>query len=154
MRQFYDVTQTIKDSLIEDDNVNTVRMGTTVDYDLEQQNIYPLSHIAPGSVTLNGSTMTMTFSIFCLDLVDESTDDLRDVADTFHGIDNMQDVMNTQLSVVNRLVSRMQRGDLHRSRYQTETASLTPIQDRLPNLAAGWQLDLEVTVPNTEICVE
>jgi len=153
MRQFYDVTQKIKDTLIADDNVNTVTMGRADTVDLAKQSIYPLSHITPTGVSHQGRIMVLTFEIACLDVVDETKEDLRDQADTFHGIDNLQDVYNTQLAVANRLISLMQRGDLHRDRYQTGDTSLRPFEDRLPNLTAGWVISLEVTVPNTEICI-
>lgn len=153
MRQFYDVTQTIKDSLISDSNVNTVTFGDSIGVDLAKQSIYPLAHVVPGGVSHNGQTMVLDFQVLLMDVVDDVTDDLRDQADTFHGVDNLQDVYNTQLAVANRLISRMQRGDLHREKYQVGDTSLSPFKDRLPNLTAGWVIDLSVTVPNDEICV-
>jgi len=153
MRQFYDVTQKIKDTLIADDNVNTVTLGGQIDVDLAKQSIYPLAHIVPGDVSHQERTMVMSFQVLVMDVVDETKEDLRDQADTFHGIDNLQDVYNTQLAVANRLIGLMQRGDLHRDKYQTGTTSMQPFQDRLPNLTAGWVINLDVTVPNTEICI-
>lgn len=153
MRQFYDVTQKIKDTLIADDNVNTVTMGGEIEVDLAKQSIYPLAHIVPGSVSHQERTMVVNLTVFLMDAVDDTKEDLRDQADTFHGIDNLQDVYNTQLAVANRLISLLQRGDLHRDRYQAGDTNIRPFQDRLPNLTAGWVIDLAITVPNTEICI-
>lgn len=153
MRQFYTVTQKIKDTLISDANVNTVTFGSLADVDLAKQTIYPLAHIVPGAVSHQENIMVMDVQVFLLDVVDDTDDDLRDVADTFHGLDNLQDVYNTQLQVANRLIARMQRGDLHRDKFQAGNTSLNPFQDRMPNLTAGWVIDLSVTVPNNEICV-
>lgn len=154
MRQFYEVTQKIKDTLIADPNVNTVTFGDSIDVDLAKQSIYPLAHVVPGGVSHQGSTMILSFQVLVMDVVDASVDDIRNNNDVFHGVDNLQDVYNTQLAVANRLISRMQRGDLHRDKFQAGNTSLSPFKDRLPNLTAGWVIDLDVTVPNTEICVE
>ena len=154
MRQFYEVTQKIKDTLIADPNINTVTFGDSIDVDLAKQSIYPLAHVVPGGVSHQGNTMVLSFQVLVMDVVDSSIDDIRNNNDVFHGVDNLQDVYNTQLAVANRLISRMQRGDLHRDKFQAGNTSLSPFKDRLPNLTAGWVIDLDVTVPNTEICVE
>lgn len=153
MRQFYTVTQKIKDTLISDANVNTVTFGDAIDVDLAKQSIYPLAHVVPGGVSHQGNVMVLDFQVLLMDAVDDTDTDLRDVTDTFHGVDNLQDVYNTQLQVANRLIVEMQRGVLHRDKFQTENTSLSPFKDRLPNLTAGWVIDLSVTVPNDEICV-
>ena len=153
MRQFYEVTQAIKNALIEDDNVNTVTLGDSNEVDLAKQSIYPLSHIIPGSVSLNGSTLTMSFDIVFMDIVSDSITDLRDVNDTLHGQNDLQDVWNTQLQVANRLVSRMQRGDLFSDLVQTENGGLEPFKDEYENLLAGWVLSVDVLAPNNDMCI-
>jgi len=153
MRQFYEVTQAIKDALIGDDNVNTVTLGDAAEIDLAKQNIYPLAHIIPGGVSLDGSTLTMSFDIVFMDVVSDSITDLRDVNDTLHGQNDLQDVWNTQLQVANRLVSRMQRGDLFSDLVQTTDGSLEPFKDEYENLLAGWVLSVDVLAPNNDMCI-
>lgn len=153
MRQFYTVTQKIKDTLIADANINTVTFGDSIGVDLAKQSIYPLAHIVPGAVSHNGSTMVLSFQVLLMDVVDDTKDDLRNQADPFHGVDNLQDVYNTMLAVANRLITSMQRATLHKDLFQTGDTGLNPFKDRLPNLTAGWVIDLDVTVPNNEICV-
>ena len=154
MRQFYTVTQKIKDTLIADDFVNTVRLGDPTEVDLKKNEIFPSAHIIPGSVTHNGSTLSMGFDVLVMDIVDVTKDELQEVVDPFHGVDNLQDVWNTQLQVANRLIVEMQRGSLHRDLFQTDTATIAPFKDRFENLLAGWVISLTVTVPNNEICVD
>ena len=45
VRGFYLITQTIKDQLLLDENVNTVTTGDLTEIDLSKQTIFPLSHI-------------------------------------------------------------------------------------------------------------
>ena len=42
-RGFYQITNTIKDQLLADDNINTVTTGDITDIDLNKQTIFPLS---------------------------------------------------------------------------------------------------------------
>ena len=45
VRGYYQITQTIKDQLLADENVNTVTTGDITEIDLSKQTIFPLSHI-------------------------------------------------------------------------------------------------------------
>ena len=45
MKGFYQVTETIKNQLLSDVNVNTVTTGDITKIDLSKQTIFPLSHI-------------------------------------------------------------------------------------------------------------
>ena len=45
VRGYYQITQTIKDQLLADENVNTVTTGDITKIDLSKQTIFPLSHI-------------------------------------------------------------------------------------------------------------
>jgi len=44
MRQFYDITQKLKDTLEAHSQVNVVTTGDIFDIDLNKQTIFPLSH--------------------------------------------------------------------------------------------------------------
>ena len=154
MRQFYTVTQKLHDLLIADNNVNVVTIGDISEVDLAKQNIFPLSHIMVGNPALNGSTMTMNFTVICMDIVDVSKEQLRDEGEPFYGMDNLQDIWNTQLQVCNRLVEQLRRGTAFSNGFQiTDTITATPFKDRFENLLAGWAIDIAIDVPNTEICI-
>jgi len=45
MKGFYQVTETIKNQLLSDVNVNTVTTGDITKIDLSKQTIFPLSHL-------------------------------------------------------------------------------------------------------------
>ena len=139
MRQFYTVTEKLHDLLIADDNVNTVSIGDISEVDLAKKSIFPLSHIVVGDTSLNGSTMTMNFTIVCMDIVDVNKVDSRNESEPFYGTTDLQDIWNTQLQVCNRLVEQLRRGDAFDNFYQlTGSINATSFKDRFENLLAGW----------------
>ena len=146
MQGFYNITTKIKETLALDDFVNTVTYGDIFEIDLNKQDIFPLSHFIVNSATLNGSVWQFSMSLLCMDIVDESKED---VEDKFLGNDNEQDVLNTQMAVINRLLELLRRGDLHSDLYQLEGApQIEAFFDRFENKVAGWTLSFDVLIPN------
>ena len=146
MQGFYNITTKIKETLALDDFVNTITYGDIFEIDLNKQDIFPLSHFIVNSATLNGSIWQFSMSLLCMDIVDESKED---VTDKFLGNDNEQDVLNTQMAVINRLLELLRRGDLHSDLYQLEgTPTIEPFVDRFDNKLAGWTLSFDVLIPN------
>lgn len=151
IQSFYDLTTKIKDILQADDNVNTVTFGDITEVDLNKQTIFPLSHIMINNVADNGQTLSYNISVMAMDLVDTSKDATTDI---FVGNDNRQDVLNTQLSVLNRLHQKLRKGLPHQDGYHLEgTASLEAFYDRFENELAGWVSTFTVvTMNNIDIC--
>jgi len=146
MQGFYNITTKIKETLALDDFVNTVTYGDIFEIDLNKQDIFPLSHFIVNSATLNGSVWQFSMSLLCMDIVDESKED---VTDKFLGNDNEQDVLNTQMAVINRLLELLRRGDLYTELYQLEgSPTIEPFVDRFENKVAGWTLTFDVLIPN------
>ena len=151
VRGFYLLTQAIKNQLISDVNVNTVTEGDLFDVDLSKQSIFPLSHLIVNTVAAQESVLRFNISVLAMDIVDESKEPTTDI---FIGNNNEQDVLNTQLAVLNKLVQVLRRGDLYNDKYQlTGDASLEPFVDRFENKVAGWTATFDVFVNNDiEIC--
>jgi len=143
---FYNLTDKLKEELIKDPFVNTVTYGNIFEVDLNKQTIFPLSHFIVNNVVDRGQTLLFNISLLCMDLVDESKDD---VTNEFIGNDNEQDVLNTQLAVANRIGAMLKRGDLYRTKYQLDgDVSLEPFVDRFDNKVAGWTATFNVVIPN------
>ena len=151
IRGYYLLTEAIKNALLSDINVNTVTEGDLFDIDLSKQSIFPLSHLIINNVTAQENVLRFNISILSMDIVDESKEPTTDI---FIGNNNEQDVLNTQLAVLNKLVQVLRRGDLYSSQYQLDgDASLEPFVDRFENKVAGWTATLDVLVNNDiEIC--
>ena len=146
MTGFYNVTDKIKDTLAAEPFVNTVTYGSLDDVDLNKQTIFPLSHLIVNNCSVANNTLTFNISVLAMDIVDESKEE---VEDDFVGNDNEQDVMNTQLAVLNRLIAILQRGDVYTDKFQVVGAvGCEPFVDRFENKLAGWTITFNVEIPN------
>lgn len=152
MKQVYDLLDKIKDQLRANEITNTVTYGDILEVDLNKTTIYPLSHLLLGDVVFSDHIITASVSILCLDVVDENKND--STFDSFYGSDDLQDVMNTQLQVVNDLQSHLRRGDLFKSILQiVGDVTAEPLQDKYENQLAGWSITFNVQMPNSDIDV-
>ncbi len=151
IRGFYLLTETIKDQLLGDVNVNTVTTGDIYDIDLAKQSIFPLSHIIINNVTTQEQVLTFNISILAMDIVDESKEATTDI---FRGNNNEQDILNTQLAVLNKLVMVLRKGTLYTDQYQLDgDATLEPFYERFDNRLAGWSATFNVFVKNDiDVC--
>ena len=146
MKGFYQITTAIKDQLYKDAFVNTVSSGDIFEIDLNKQTIFPLSHIIVNNATYNGNTWLFNISVLCMDVVDFSK---TEQTDQFLTNDNEQDVLHTQLMVINRLLEVLRRGDLYTELYQLQgTPNCEPFVDRFENKIAGWTVTFDVMVAN------
>ncbi len=146
IRAFYNITETIKSALLEDPNVLTVTTGNIADVDLSKQTIFPLSHIIVNNVSQQDRILSFNLSVLSMDIVDVSKSVTTDI---FVGNNNEQDILNTQLSVLNRLIQKLRMGDLYRDKYQLdEQVTLEPFRDRFENEIAGWTATFDVVIEN------
>ena len=146
MKGFYQLMDTIKEALLSDVDVNTVTTGDITRIDLSKQTMFPLSHIIVNNVSNEDSVLRFSLSVLSMDIVDVSKEETVDI---FRGNNNEQDILNTQLVVLNKLVQVLRGGDLHRQLYQLDgTPNFEPFYDRFENEMAGWSLNFDVLVPN------
>jgi hypothetical protein len=146
IRGFYQLTQTIKDQLLADVNVNTVTIGDIYDVNLNKQDIFPLSHIIVNNVLQQEQTLNFNISVLSMDIVDQSKTETTDI---FTGNNNEQDILNTQLSVLNKLIQVLRMGTLYTDQYQLNgDVSLEPFYDRFENQLAGWTATMDVMIYN------
>ena len=146
MKGFYNVTKELKTALAAEPFVNTVTFGSLDDVDLNKQTIFPLSHIIVNNTTVGTKTLTFNISILAMDIVDISKEATTDI---FVGNDNEQDVLNTQLGLLTRIINILQRGDLYTELYQVQgDVSCEPFVDRFENKLAGWSATFDVIVQN------
>ena len=146
VRGYYQLTSTIEDQLLLDVNNNTVSIGDISKINLNKQDIFPLAHMIVNNVTVEENVLRFNISILACDIVDQSKDV---TTDRFTGNDNEQDILNTQLSVLNRLIQRLRMGSLHTDMYQLEgSPSLTPFHDRFENQLAGWSATMDILIYN------
>ena len=146
VRGFYQLTSTIEQQLLADVNTNTVSIGDISKVNLNKQDIFPLAHMIVNNVTVEEQVLRFNISILACDIVDQSKEE---TTDRFTGNDNEQDILNTQLAVLNRLIQRLRMGSLHTDMYQLDgSPSLTPFMDRFENNLAGWSADMDILIYN------
>jgi hypothetical protein len=146
VRGYYQLTSTIEDQLLLDVHTNTVSIGDISDVNLNKQDIFPLAHIIVNSVSVEEQVLRFSITILACDIVDQ-TKDLT--TDRFTGNTNEQDILNTQLAVLNRLIQRLRMGQLHQDKYQLEgNPSLEPFMDRFENQLAGWSASMDILIYN------
>ena len=146
MKGFYQVTEVIKNQLLLDPNVNNVTMGDITKIDLSKQTMFPLSHIIVGNVGNEDNVLRFSLSVLAMDIVNVSKEEVIDI---FVGNNNEQDILNTQLAVLNKLLQVLRGGTLHQDLYQLDgNPSFEPFYDRFENELAGWALTFDVLIPN------
>jgi hypothetical protein len=146
IRGYYQLTSTIEEQLRSTEFTNTVSIGDISKVNLNKQDIFPLAHMIVNSVTAEEQVLRFDISILACDIVDQSKDI---TTDRFTGNDNEQDILNTQLLVLNKLIQKLRMGTLHQDMYQLEgNPNLTPFQDRFENQLAGWSADITILIYN------
>jgi len=152
MTSFYDTINAIKTYLQGNTSVNTVSFGDILKVDLSKQSIFPLANISVSDVTFGEHTLAFTLNVMALDVVYDSSENINDEDNPFLGTNNLQDVLNTQLVVLNGLQSSLRRGELMQDKFIIDTdVSADYLEEQFDNLLAGWGMDITVEVPNTDI---
>jgi hypothetical protein len=152
MKTYYNLIDKIFTYLDGNPNVNTVTFGDIMDVDLSKQTIFPLVHVTVSNMTFSEQTISVSMNVAAMDIVDESKDDKQTKSKPHLGLDNKQDILNTQLTVVNGLQSTLRRGDLYSDLYQLSSdATAQLFQDKYENLLTGWTMSLNVLIPNNDM---
>ena len=146
MKTYYDLIDNIYTYLNGNENVTTVTFGDIMEVDLSKQSIFPLSHIIINNVSAEEQVLRFNISVLSMDVVDESKEKTTDI---FRGNNNEQDILNTQLGVLNKLVMVLRKGDLYNNQYALDgNANCEPFYDRFENKVAGWTASFDVLVAN------
>ena len=150
MTTFYDLLDSIKDTLDANVFVNTITHGDLTEIDLSKQTIFPLSHFLVNEANYEGNVWRFNISLICMDIEDVS----KEEGDAFRGNTNEHDIFNTQLSVINDVLKKIEVGDLRASGYQLDgIPTVEPFTDRYENRLVGWVATFDVlTLNNYSLC--
>lgn len=145
-RGFYLVVEEIKNELINNPSIKTMTFGDITDIDLGKQTIFPLAHMIIENVVHAEKTMQFSFTILTMEQIDTTKDYVNDM---FLGNSNTHDILNTQLSVSNKLITRLRKGQMYEDGYQlVGDATCEPFFDRFENVLAGWATSFTVEIFN------
>ena len=150
MRQVYTVLDKLKEILRANGITKTVTFGDLTEVDLNKTSMFPLAHIIFSNVTFSERIMSASIRILCLDVVDVTKE--KQTEDMIFGNDNLQDILNTQLQVVNDLQQEMRRGSAFSDNFQVTTSVVAePLIDNFENQLAGWGVTINIEVPTNEL---
>ena len=145
-RGFYLVVEEIKNELINNPSIKTMTFGDITDIDLGKQTIFPLAHMIIENVVHTEKTMQFSFTILTMEQIDTTKDYVNDM---FLGNSNTHDILNTQLSVSNKLITKLRKGQMYEDGYQlVGDATCEPFFDRFENVLAGWATSFTVEIFN------
>jgi len=146
MKGFYSITEKLKAHFEADPITNTITEGSIFDVDLNKQTIFPLVHLMVNTATFETNVVRFNVSLIAMDIVDISK---KEVTDLFRGNNNEQDVLNTQLEVLNRAYALLLHGDLWDDKFVVDgNPNCEPFTERFENLLAGWTMTLDILIPN------
>jgi hypothetical protein len=146
MTGFYKVLELIKWHFDNDPIVNTTTEGDIFEVDLNKQTIFPLVHLMTNNVSFETNVVRYNLSLIAMDLVNISKEATTDL---FRGNNNEQDVLNTQLAVLNRCYDMMLHGNLWDLEFVVDgNPTCEPFTERFENFMAGWTMTFDVLIPN------
>ena len=148
MKNVYNILDAIENHFkVEEKNTNTVKFGVFSETDINKTTLFPLAHFNISNITYSGSTIDFTIRVMALDTVDES----KDYDGSFAGATNLQDVLNTQAMVINKLIESLRetRGKLSEQQFVLKNEPQAEyLYEELENRLAGWGVDIEIRTPN------
>ena len=148
MNNFYNLIDTIKQLLSSSEFNNKVTFGDITEVDLGKLTNFPLVHMIIDEAVINERTIDYTLRIVAADIVDLLKEDITD--NDYYGNNNMQDILNTQMGVLTRLINQLRRLDLVDNNYLRVEGGVTatPFLDRFENELAGWEATMVITGRN------
>ena len=141
MNSFYNIIDKIKEVIVAEPFNNEITFGDIADIDLKKQSLFPLSHVMVNNSTINNNYVTFNITIFFMDLVDISNEQ---VTDLYRGNDNRQDILNTQLALATRVIRVLQKSDLYKDKFELiNPANCEPFTERFDNMLCGWAVTFD-----------
>ena len=145
MTGWFNILTPIKEQSEQEVVVNPVTVGDIYELDSSKQTIFPLSHVMVNNVTRESNILRFNVTVMCMDIVDKSKEETTDI---FRGNDNEQDVLNTQLAVVLRMLEIFDRGENTRTFRIDGDPSIEPFTERIEYSVAGWAVTFDVVIHN------
>ena len=157
MQTFYSFTQFFANVCNAHPNVTTFDMSDITTIDTEKQTLFPYANLIVNNVSIDSGVMTYNVTFMVMDRVveveDVSVGKFNEIYKDYRGYSNVADVWNTSLMTINDITSYIYRNP-DAFQYNVIGASLaTPFEERFQNLLAGWAIDMNIAVGNTNpIC--
>ena len=148
MNTFYNLIDTLKANIEVSDFNNQVTFGDITEVDLGKLTNFPLAHLMVDSADIDERTISYNVKVLVCDVVDVNKDYEED--NQFLGNSNVQDILNTQFFVINKLITQLRRLDLSGTNFLRvdSVVRTTPFRDRFENELAGWETEITIVAKN------
>lgn len=148
LNHYTELLEFIKSTAMEDTLVNVVTQGEFSTIDFDKMTIRPFVHInITGATFSNGSTVNMSVQIGAFN---ERIENKNINNDKFWRNDNEVDNMNTTLSILNRMWTKMYLGFEQADIRASESPSIEPSVDNGLKID-GWIITFDLEMPNTSL---
>jgi hypothetical protein len=153
MQTYYSFTNFFNSVCLAHPNITTFTMGDIYNVDMAKQTLFPLAHLIVNNTNIASGLMQYNVTLMVMDRVVDVTDSsfghYNYLLKNYKDVTNLIDVHNTSLSTLNDIVSYIYRNpDAYQ--YNVIGDSLaTPFEERFNNLLAGWAIDMNISVGNT-----
>jgi hypothetical protein len=150
MIAYYEFTKDLRDFLQADADINSVKIGDIDEVDIKKQTIFPFANILITNAEFIEGMVRFDVEVAVMDVVDirKDNEDVLPADERWKGQDNKQDVLNTMLSVIERLKKHISKGTLQGEGYELQSHGATPFEARFENLLTGWNATMVVDIPN------
>jgi hypothetical protein len=136
----HEVIDRLKQEFLNEPFCNTATDGDIFDVDLNKITIFPLTHVMCTGFQDLGSTVSFSFSVLCMDIIDE----------TKKNESNKNSIWNAQSALILRVMSSIRRGKLRSENWQLQDVQTAVFfTERFENNLAGVEQSFTVLVPNT-----
>ena len=157
MQTYYSFTNFFNNVCAVHPNIETFSMDDIRTIDTFKQTLFPLANLMVNNVNIDSGVMTYNVTFMVMDRVQDITQDsvgpYNTMIKNYKDVTNILDVWNTSLMTVNDIVSYIYRNPDAYSYNVVGSSLATPFDERFDNLLAGFSVDMNISVGNTNpIC--
>ena len=150
---YYEFSEAIYDHFTAEENTNTIMFGESSEIDTKKQTIFPLAHAYIDGVNFpTDALLSFVLTITVLDIVNINKKGISTVplVERWKGLDNRQDIYNTQLATLEKFTKAVRVGTLSDLDYEVLSISdAEKIVDARGNKLFGWEQVYTIQIQNT-----
>ena len=127
--------------------LNTITFGDIFEVDLAKNSIYPIMHVSTDTASYDTGSLTYSFQIIVMDLVNKDEN-------------NEHDVLSDMLEVIGNIISHIRNSalvsevdDFRNTIRLQDSISCEPFMERFDNEVTGWTANISIEVEfNASAC--
>lgn len=127
--------------------LNTITFGDIFEVDLAKNSIYPIMHVSTDTASYDTGSLTYSFQIIVMDLVNKDEN-------------NEHDVLSDTLEVIGNIISHIRNSalvsevdDFRNTIRLQDSISCEPFTERFDNEVTGWTANISIEVEfNASAC--